>query len=158
MEKISIGTGNMKYILCFFAFAFLVGVFASCTTKNRISDIGDKLMSNVDKEIILDMIIDHQEIQNYLHPEVEGRIPLVIKCTDSLGTDLSIEKFGKPVKLFNSLNQIENSPYFEVISFEFDSKNALFEIDYAIEGITIKGVMEKKNSKWSFKDLEVFEN
>ena len=115
-------------------------------------------MKPADKERLFKMILDHPDFQQYLHPELEDRVPLKVKSNSELGTNLSIEKFGKAIEFVNSINSIEITPILEVISFNIGNNQVSFEILYEIEGVTIKGILESDTTQWSFKEFDVFEN
>ncbi|MCG8427698.1 MAG: hypothetical protein MI754_10125, partial [Chromatiales bacterium] len=46
-------------------------------------------MKPADKERLFKMILDHPDFQQYLHPELEDRVPLKVKSNSELGTNLS---------------------------------------------------------------------
>ncbi len=118
----------------------------------------DKIVSINDKEAIFTMILAHPDLQQYLHPEVKGRIPLKVKSNEILGVNISVTKFDKPVEFHASSNAAEDAALLEVVAFDVNADKAVFEILYAIEGITIKGALEKHNDQWSFVEFEITES
>jgi hypothetical protein len=115
-------------------------------------------MSSADNAAVLKMILDHPDLQQYLHPEVEGRVPVRIKSNDALGTDVSVEKFGKPVAFVTTAAATEDAPVLDVKAFDVAGDTVTFRIDYAAEGMTAKGELEKTGGQWSFKSFEAVEN
>jgi hypothetical protein len=62
--------------------------------------------------IIIQKVIDLPTFQEYLHPEVPDRVPLII--LDSLiQSDLHISKFNQPL-LILTYDEIEDRPYIEI--------------------------------------------
>lgn len=115
-------------------------------------------MVNSEKEILLKMILDHHDLQQYLHPDLPERVPVKIKSNNELGTNLSVEKFGKPIEFINSDVSARTVPMLEVVLFNIGVNKVLFEIVYDIEGVTIKGELGRNATGWVFKDFEVFES
>jgi hypothetical protein len=50
------------------------------------------------KEAIIQSIIDHKQLQPYLHPEIAGRVPLILS-DHLIGPDLKLNKFKKRVTI-----------------------------------------------------------
>lgn len=131
-------------------------ILAGCDYKNEPINT-EMIVTNAEKEILFKMILDHPDLQQYLHPNSAGRVPLKIKSNDELGTDLSIHKFGKRVEFVDFVGSSKNIPVFEIISFKINNNRVMFEALYDIEGVTIKGILTKNANRWSFKEVEVFE-
>ena len=115
-------------------------------------------MINSEKEVLFKMILDHPDFQQYLHPELEGRVPLKVKSNDELGTDLSIEKFGQAIRFVDAVDSDENTPLLDVVAFNISGKQVRFDIRYEIEGVTLRGMLEQDAGEWKFKSVEVFES
>ena len=131
-------------------------ILASCDYRNEPINT-EMIMTNAGKEILFKMILDHPDLQQYLHPNSAGRVPLKIKSNDELGTDLSIHKFGKQVAFIDFVDSSKNIPIFEIILFKTNNNRVMFETLYDIEGVTIKGILTMNANRWSFKEVEVFE-
>ena len=132
-------------------------MLAACGVNSGLEE-GKKRMINSEKEILFKMILDHPDLQQYLHPDLQQRVPLRVKSNDELGVNLSIEKFGKPVLFVDTVVSTRNVPMLEVVLFEVSGDLVSFKILYAIEGVTIKGVLDKISGQWLFKEFEVFES
>lgn len=115
-------------------------------------------MEKQDKEEVLRLILDHPDLQQYFHPEVKGRVPVRIKTTEELGNNLSIEKFGKSVEISPSFDSGNDTPLVEIVEFQKSNDQVSFEIAYDIEGIVVKGNLEKGGGKWSVKEFLVSEH
>ncbi len=116
------------------------------------------VMDTNDKEIIFSMIVEYPDLQQYFHQEEENRVPLRVKSNKNLGTSLSVMKFAKPVEFYTSTDFGSNFPLLEVVLFNIDGNKAVFDILYAIEGITVKGELKKQNNQWSFIEFDIFES
>ncbi len=131
-------------------------ILAGCDYKNEPINT-ETIVTNAEKEVLFKMILDHPDLQQYLHPNSAGRVPLKIKSNDELGTNLSIHKFGEQVEFVDFVGSSKNIPVFEIISFKINNNRVMFEALYDIEGVTIKGILTKNANRWSFKEVEVFE-
>lgn len=132
-------------------------MLAACDVNDGLEE-GKKRMINSEKEVLFKMILDHPDLQQYLHPDLAQRVPLKVKSNNELGVDLSIEKFAKPVLFIEAIGSTENTPMLEVVLFEAGDGQVSFKILYAIEGVTIKGVLDKSSGQWLFKEFVVFES
>jgi len=159
MAKILTGTSEMNRHHNFRVILFMISILtlAACNSSIKTNDELD-VMSKNDKETIFSMIIEHSDLQQYFHQEEKNRVPLKIKSNENLGVNLSVIKFDKPVEFYTDKNFDSNDPFFEVILFSINDDNAIFNIVYAVEGITIKGKLKKQSSQWSFVAFEVFES
>ncbi len=159
MVKTLTGTGKVNRYHNPGIFIFLTSILmlAACDSRIKINEEVN-VMSKDDKEIVFSMILEHPDLQQYFHQEEKNRVPLKIKSNENLGVNLSIIKFGKPVKFYASTDFDSDVPLFEVILFSINNSQATFEILYAIEGVTIRGRIKKQNNQWLFVEFEVFES
>lgn len=159
MVKTLTGTGEMSRIHNLGVILFIISILmlVACNSSIKTNEEAD-VMSKNDKEIIFFMIIEHPDLQQYFHQEEKNRVPLKIKSNEDLGVNLSVMKFGKPVEFYAHTNFDSGEPFFEVVLFSINGDNAIFNILYAVEGITIKGKLKKQNKQWSFVEFEVFES
>ena len=115
-----------------------------------ISIANDKLM--VPDEVVK-QILQHPEISMYLHPEVEGRVPVVIQ-SNFVDPELKLILFGKPVIVVpDSKKQLTTNIYFSFF------KNGEVSIRYPVEGVggIFKFVLVNK-ARWKLKFVSVWED
>lgn len=128
----------------------------ACVSTTHIQS-GDNEMNNTDKELVIKMILDHPDLQQYLHPELIERVPIKISNISVSNQSLSIRKFNKLVEVVTDKSD-NKSPSLDFISFIQEENNVNFEISYNVEGVTIKGIAKKIDGRWSFIDFDVYEN
>jgi len=152
-----IGEMNKRHGIGIVLFIIIILMLAACNSSIKTNEETD-VMSNNDKETIFSMIIEHPDLQQYFHKKEKNRVPLKVKSNENLGVNLSVIKFGKPVEFYAYINFDSDDPFFEVVLFSINGDNVIFNILYAVEGITIKGKLKKQNRQWSFAEFEVFES
>jgi hypothetical protein len=114
-----------------------------------ISIANDKSM--VPNEVVK-QILQHPEISMYLHPEVEGRVPVVLQ-SNFVDRELKLILFGKPVIVVtDSKKQLITNIYFSFF------KNGEVSIRYPVEGVggIFKFVLDNKGH-WKLKYANVWE-
>ena len=143
------------------AFALVSGfVVAACSVNGGVNDglaSGAKTMSSNEKATLFKMILDHPELQQYLHPEVAQRVPVRVKSNAELGSDLAVEKFGQTIKFVDGAGVDEDLPVLEVVTFEISEDRVDFLIRYEVEGVTLRGVLAKEADEWTFEAIEIVE-
>lgn len=112
-------------------------------------------LSASERSSLLKMIVDHPDLQPYLHPEAAGRVPVKVKSNQALGSSLSLEKFGQPVRFVASS---EGAAVLEVLEFRLDEDRVAFSIFYEVEGLTLRGTLVRRQDQWTFEDVEAFES
>jgi hypothetical protein len=92
-----------------------------------------KMKTGYPKEAIVQAIIDHEKLQPYLHPEVDGRVPLVISDR-IIGLHLELKKFDKKVQLVSDKNT--TGAFLRFTTFDCKSGNYCnIVFEYPIEGV-----------------------
>jgi len=153
--KILTGIGNMFHFRMYLFAAVLTTGIVACDRGKMANE--DKKMVNASRENILQMIIDHNDVQTYLHPEVAGRVPLmIISNEDTSGLD--VEFYGKPVKFVSKADVSEDAAVLEVDKLSINDGNAEFLLHYNIEGVEIKGAAIRKDAEWVLDDILVSEH
>ncbi len=104
------------------------------------------------------MILDHPDLQAYLHPEKPGRVPLVLKGESQLIQGLSHKKFQKPVQTLSNSDATPATPYFQVEMFAETKMQIQFALNYEAEGIGIRGRLVKSDGKLVFSEYEISGN
>ena len=82
---------------------------------------------------VLKLIIDHPALAGYLHPEVAGRVPLVIS-DHLLAPGVTPSKFGQPVRILSD-REVGSQPHIRFQSFEVQGARAKTVIEYKVERV-----------------------
>lgn len=119
----------------------------------QISEV-DTMENSVSAQVI-QLILDSNEIQQYLHPDAENRLPVRVATNNLLPTHIIVKKFDKLV-LFS--HQIPTEPHFEIITFKDSGDFIEFSIRYDVEGVHISGKAVVDEKKVSLAALDVIES
>lgn len=103
---------------------------------------------------LLGQVIEHPELQQYFHPEVAGRVPLVIKVNSGIVIGDGLTKFGEPV-IVTSTKPAKDA-FLDVKEIIHSDNSISFTIGYDIEGVSIVG-RYNKGSKAGFEEISVIE-
>jgi hypothetical protein len=101
---------------------------------------------------VVKQILQHPKLSIFLHPEVKGRVPVVIQ-SNFVNPKLESILFGKPVVVVpDSKNQLVTNIYFSFF------KNGEVSISYPVEGVKgiFKFVLDNKGY-WKLKFASVWE-
>ena len=85
---------------------------------------------------VIELILDHDEIQQYFHPKVENRVPVRVVTNNLIPANITISKFDEPVMF---LSKALENPNLEIVTFTHNSDSVEFLIRYDVEGVTISG-------------------
>jgi len=133
-------------------------VFFGCKEKSERDNIKNddrtssqenkqKCLSDSDIEEIVFSILNTQRIQNHLHPDVKGQLPIKVLENKLISSDLEVISNGYGVIIVDSLNLTDNT--FRIAFEEVDCKNLNFNVTYPIEGqIYFSGVVVKLGLEW----------
>jgi hypothetical protein len=106
---------------------------------------------------VLKVIIDHPALAKFLHPEVEGRVPLVISG-HLLESGVTPTKFGRPVRILSD-RELGALPHLRFTSFEVEGSRATVRVEYKVEGVEAVFILESSASGWwRVVDAEVAES
>lgn len=95
---------------------------------------------------VLKLIIDHPALAGYLHPEVAGRVPLVIS-DHLLAPGVTPSKFGQPVRIVRD-REVGSQPHIRFLSFEVEGSRANAVIEYKVEGMEAVFILESTSAGW----------
>jgi len=95
---------------------------------------------------VLKLIIEHPALAKYLHPEIEGRVPLVIS-DHLLESGVTPSKFGKPVRILGD-REVGRLPHLRFTSFEVEGARATARVEYKVEGVEAVFILESSASGW----------
>ena len=105
---------------------------------------------------IVEQVIDYKDIQQFFHPEIKGRIPLLIS-NNLVDPNISLTKFGEKVKILPE-SEIKQDAFIKFDSFEVSGNSAVVKILYGIEGISAEFKFEKvSKEKWNLKQAKIYE-
>lgn len=108
------------------------------------------------KEAIVQAVIDHKQLQPYLHPELPARVPL--KVSDLLiGRNLNLTKFGKKVEIVS--DKSVSGAYLRFTAFSCNNGNYCnLAFQYPIEGLSgVTGVFINRDGSLKFEKTEISE-
>lgn len=114
--------------------------------------------SNNATQQICQLTIDLPNLQQYYHSDMPGRKPLNVIKNTNIKDDVSLTKFGEPVKFISSAEAAKNKvPALEFTSINITDKTAKVEFRYAVEGI--RGTVEFKfTDKWEVVSSNISES
>lgn len=113
----------------------------------------DPCPSKNEKEKMLETILGTPDFQMFLHPEVDGRLPVRLLINEFVTEDLELKSNGLPV-LFEESLSISHVSVHRLRIIEADCKNQIFSysIFYPIEGAIITGTAKKNDTTWLITD------
>lgn len=142
-------TGIGKGIKAIILTALSVYTLISC----QVSEV-DTMENNVSEQVI-QLILDSNEIQQYLHPDTKNRIPVRVATNNLIPNHIVVKKFDKPV-LFSQ--QTPTEPHFEIVTFKDSGDFIEFFIRYDVEGVRISGTAVVDGNRVSLTVLDVIES
>jgi len=104
-----------------------------------------------DKQAVIQMSIDLDELQNYYHDnEEEDRKPLFICDNGIVPSTLELSKFGEPVHFMpkKDLFFTNKQAFLDFEKFQISETSAAVDFQYKVEGIAIELTFEKTNGSW----------
>lgn len=104
---------------------------------------------------VIQLILDHNEIQQYLHPDAENRLPVRVVTNNFIPANITIRKFDNPV-LF--LTEISREPHLEIVTFKYSGDSIEFFIRYDVEGVSINGKASIEENKITLTVFDVVES
>jgi hypothetical protein len=84
-------------------------------------------------EAIVRQVIDHTAFEVFLHPEIPGRVPLIIS-DHLLVPDIRLTQFGRPVVVVRD-QEVESRPCLRFKDFEFKGSRVVVTFTYGVEGV-----------------------
>ena len=105
---------------------------------------------------VLKLIVDHPVLVPYLHPELAGRVPLVVS-DHLLEPGVTPSKFGRPLRIVPD-REVGTEPHLRILSFEVEGSRAKAVVEYKVE--RVQAVFDlRRDSKgwWTVTDAKVGE-
>ena len=105
---------------------------------------------------IVQLVIDLPQLQQFLHPELPDRKPLVLIQTDEVSPGLALKKFGQPVAI-RELRTAENAPYLRLTQLEITGAKAHVRLEYPVEGVKGEADLEQRDGEWRVVKSRIWE-
>src|SRR6266487_4018131 len=103
---------------------------------------------------VLKLIVDHPALAPYLHPEVVGRVPLMVS-DHLLEPGVTPSKFGHPLRIVHD-RDVGAQPHFRFLSFEVDGSRANAVVEYQVEGVqAVVDLRRVSKGWWTVADAKV---
>jgi len=95
---------------------------------------------------VLKLIVDHPALAPYLHPEVVGRVPLMVS-DHLLEPGVTPSKFGQPLRIVHD-RDVGTQPHLRILSFEVDGSRAKALVEYKVEGVRVEFDLRSNSHGW----------
>ena len=95
---------------------------------------------------VLKLIVDHPALAPYLHPEVVGRVPLMVS-DHLLEPGVTPSKFGQPLRIVHD-RDVGAQPHLRILSFEVDGSRAKAVVEYKVEGVRVEFDLRSNSHGW----------
>jgi hypothetical protein len=105
---------------------------------------------------IVEQVLNHPQLQGFLHPEASGRVPVVIS-SHLVNPDLSLQKFGKPVRIVPDAT-LNSGAFLRFTDFEMGRVHTSVKIRYEIEGVGGSFRFRRsQDGSWKLIEAEIWE-
>jgi len=95
---------------------------------------------------VLKLIVDHPALAPYLHPEVVGRVPLMVS-DHLLEPGVTPSKFGQPLRIVHD-RDVGAQPHLRILSFEVDGSRAKAVVEYQVEDVRVEFDLRSNSHGW----------
>ena len=136
----------------------LLFIAIGCKTEKKTESIRQEGQEEVtvnpcfkksEKELAIASILKTEEFQTFLHPEVEGRLPIHLVKNDFITADLKITSNGQEIQYRESLDLPEGKVHrIKITNIDCENREFSYSVFYPIEGAIIQGDVSKINSEW----------
>lgn len=113
------------------------------------------VLANADFDAIAGAVLRHQDVAMYLHPEVEGRVPVRVVFKPPFdGRSVNLQLYGAQV-----VTQSYESGYDNAfgLSPSCDATQCTVEVWYKPEGIFGQVMLQKQNGQWQVSKTNILE-
>ncbi len=105
---------------------------------------------------VLKLIVEHPVLAPYLHPEVAGRVPLVVS-DHLLEPGVTPSRFGRPLRIVHD-REVGTEPHLRILSFDVDGSRAKAVVEYKVEGVqAVFDLRRDAKGWWTVADAKVAE-
>ena len=138
------------------AFAGLVCAVVAGIDLSWATDSANQQSQSLVPRAVLKLIIDHPALAQYLHPEVAGRVPLVVS-DHLLEPGVTPSKFGQPLRIVSD-REAGAQPHIRIVKFAIDGPRAKLTMEYKAERVEATFNLTRDSSGWwSVVDAKVAE-
>jgi hypothetical protein len=128
----------MRYV-----FALLFSLLTACAANEQ---------PKTDAEAIVEAVLAHDSVSNYLHPEIAGRLPIAVALRSPPSTPLRARAFGHPVRVASL-----QDPHAIILGISTAGDKATVTLTYAQEGLGGNIGLHKRNGVWVVTSDELWE-
>jgi hypothetical protein len=107
-------------------------------------------------QAIAQLVIDLPALQQFLHPELPERKPLVLISTSEVTPGLTLTKFDQPVQILD-LEVAKGRPYLHITEWTQTGTKVRLKFSYPVEGVGGEAELESKDGKWRVTKSEIWE-
>jgi len=123
-----------------------LGLLLVALAPGRISGASAQQSQPLIPRAVLKLIIEHPALAGYLHPEVAGRVPLVIS-DHLLAPGVTPSQFGRPVRILSD-REVGSQPHLRFESFKVKGSRGKAVIEYKVEGVEAVFDLESTSPGW----------
>jgi len=103
---------------------------------------------------VLKLIVEDPALAPYLHPEVAGRVPLVVSDR-LLEPGVTPSKFGQPLQIVPD-REVGTRPHLQILSFEVHGSRAKAVVEYRVERVqAVFDLRRDAKGWWTVVDAKV---
>ena len=102
----------------------------------------------------LKLIVEHPALAPYFHPEIAGRVPLLVS-DHLLEPGVTPSRFGQPLRIVPD-REVGTKPHLRILSFEVDGSRAKAVVEYKVE--CVQAVFDLRHDAkgwWTVVDAKV---
>lgn len=106
-----------------------------------------------DKTEIIQTVLDHPEMEEFLHMELENRIPLYILKNEYISEKLNLTKGKHKVVIVEDTTGTKGN-YIKMTDLTVKDRKAEFSLYYKIENMEMSGRLQKEDGKWTVSKID----
>jgi len=95
---------------------------------------------------VLKLIVEHPALAPYVHPEIAGRVPLVVS-DHLLEPGVTPSRFGQPLRIVPD-REVGTKPHLRILSFDVDGFRAKAVVEYKVEGVLAIFDLRRDSKGW----------